>query len=454
MRTVLILGLLAASFVPIYFWTKSDSKEPAAPSSKSEKKEKNNDRVTEISSDDLLKLGNAKLAELKEKGVPGLARAFKSESPKSTILEPGQRFSQDTIVLLAEVSSPVFDNATMQASDLFISQTETGKKVFVTYSTRGEPFLGAVQIIEIDGIAPKLLQTVIFRDFDIHSLTEKNGILYLAGATSDPKFKSPAALEIITLENGLIPLPLSSKRIDLPSFAAVSVIKVRDQVFVATGNQSGGVVELNNVENVADGVIPYTSLEHQVHELDDARYLDYDEQHIYCVKGTDAGLWVLNREAKTSQLFHLNGATIPESKSTVEVADGRVLLALGDGGTQIFDTRTGKVNYSIPQAPHEDPSLSVTNAASGHYREIYTADGEAGASVFQFDNKGALQHLASINFGAGLSVNAIEYLDGILVAANGNGGVKLAKLVRKSQADETAEEKHYENYLKKRARDD
>src|SRR5690606_25170424 len=102
-------------------------------------------------------------------------------------------------------------------------------------------------------------------------------------------------------------------RVDLPSFAATSVIKVKDRIYVATGNLDGGVVEIDTSKKLPKDIVHFREIKHALYELDDARYLDYDQKHIYCVKGTDAGLWVLDRKSKASELIHLNGATIPES---------------------------------------------------------------------------------------------------------------------------------------------
>lgn len=415
------------------------------------------------SSDSTMIVENIKLAQLNDvtvsqsKTVSAIDRVVLSPAEKNILSTTDKRFSQDTLILLAEVNPPMWNNAKLQASDLFINQENAVKRIYVSYSMRGEPFIGAVQIIEIPtGLnVPKLLQTMIFTDFDIHSLTEKNGNLYLVGATSDAKFKTPAALEIIRLNNnGIIPLPLVSKRIDLPSFAAISVVKVRDQILVATGNKDGGIVEINNPESIADGFHYYMDLNHTVHDLDDARYLDYTDTHIYAVRGTDAALWVMDRASKTSQLIQLNGATIPESKSTVEISGDKILLALGDGGTQILDLQTLSPLENIPQAPHEDSSLSVTNAATGVFKEVFTADGEGGANIFQFSPDGKLSQVASMKFGTGKSVNAIKYFNSYLAMASGLGGVKIARLFRTEASIETAELTTYADYLKRRLADD
>lgn len=463
MRAVLGVGLLIA-ISSVFYLNFRGNKNKEITKTFSVKDE----RVIELSSEKLIDSVPQKIYEfpIKYEHDPSRkidhVRVILSDRRKDFFqIKEDEDFQKDTLVLLAQLSAPVYKEHKLQASDIFINKSGTDKKIYVSYNMRGEPFIGAVQIIGIGhrfkGSRPQLLQTVIFNDFDIHSLSEKNGVLYLVGGTSDPQFKTPATLEMINLQNGLIPLPFKSKRIDLPSFAATSVIKVKNKVFVTTGDQNGGVVEIDNLNNIPFGISSIQNVTHQIYPLDDARYLDYNKDNIFCIKGVNATLWVLDRKNAGSQphVFNLSGATIPESKSTIELSDKHLFLGLGDGGTQILDLHRLNVIHTIPQAQHTlgDNSLSVTNAVSGHFKELYTADGEEGARIFDFDN-GKLQFLASISFGPGQSVNAIKYFDGYLIMATGLGGVKIVKLFRKNQFIIDKETRFYESEFKRDLEDD
>lgn len=464
MRILLTLGtIVLLAFAGVYTIQQSKTKD----TDKTSEDFAQADRAKEITVQAPLRIETAKLFEINNKQSTAStdARSVQlSDAEKDIVLgKSAKSFAFDTLVLLAEVDPPRLDGKILQASDIYLNELSKGTRVYISYNMRGEQFAGAVQIIDIgtgeNGATPKLIQTVVYNDFDVHSLTEKNGYLYLAGATGDAKFKTPAALEIIKLDSaGKIPQPYYSKRIDLPSFAATSVVKVKDQVFVSTGDRGGGVVEINNPLKLQGNFTNYTDTDHRFYPLEDARYLAASGNYILCVKGTDAGLWVLPRDNPNASpnVLQLKGATIHESKSTVEVSEKGVLLALGDGGAQLLDSNDLHITHMIPQVIHPvlERGKTVTNAASGYFKELYTADGEAGARVFDFSSSAAATQIASINFGAGKSVNAIKYFNGYLIMAAGEGGVKIAKLYRKDKSVSDAEQRAYDDSAAKSRKDD
>jgi len=170
--------------------------------------------------------------------------------------------SQDFLQLIASVKSPVYEYDRLQTSDIFVDDTQKFfrdrkelkrswarryprwrrhfnrlkkfQRVYVSYNMKGPKAMGAVQVLTIartntpyrynympfsrnfdrryiprtwvdQNIKVVVNQTIIFKDTDIHSLSVKGNRLYLAGATSNKKFKTPSMLEVIPLtRNGLI----------------------------------------------------------------------------------------------------------------------------------------------------------------------------------------------------------------------------------------------------------
>lgn len=358
----------------------------------------------------------------------------------------------DALILIGQIQPPVVNGKTLQASSIHIDPklSQDKRRVFIGYNMRGEEFIGAVQILEINKgyynltnfnfdlgklldrqWAPKVLQTVVFRNFDINAITEQDGVLYLGGGTGDESFKTPAALEVIKLQDGLIPPGFSSARVDVPSFSVTSIAITEQHLYVATGDRAGGIVELPRSLPNTNRPVHYQTLPYRLFEVDDVRDLTFDKDYVYAVKGTDAGLWVLDRKdtSGVGKLINLQGATIPESKSTIELTKDSILLALGDGGVQLLDRTNFSVRHQFNQKQHykNDNSLSVSNAASGQGGNLFIADGEEGTRVMTYDKKNnTFSQTARISFGDGKSVNDIKYLNGLLIMASGVGGVKIA----------------------------
>lgn len=356
--------------------------------------------------------------------------------------------------LLATISPPRYKGLALQASDIDIyhDQLNNNTRAYISFNTQGELMAGAIQIIKITNakvnkyepssnnkvektVELEVEQILVFKDTDIHSLKREGNNLFLVGATSDPLFKTPSVLEILSLHKGLIPHDQSS-RIDLPSFAATSVISINEGIYVSVGDREGGIVRLNNKFAFPFGYIHIEGIEHDFMPIDDPRGLAYTKDEVLSVTGTDASLWIKSRKklsrAEPAIIHPIEGANLKEAKSSIEVSRYYIYLGLGDGGTKVIDLKNYEVLGFIPQKiiPGLDSALTVTNAVSADGDEIYTADGEGGSRVFQIENAGDLRQVASIRFGSKISVNSVKKLGDYVIFATGLGGVKVARLIR------------------------
>jgi|GEM_PF-3064041 len=361
--------------------------------------------------------------------------------------------------LLATISPPRYKGMALQASDIDIyhDQMSNNTRAYISFNTQGEMMAGAIQVIKITNakdshreeksskknqknfkskpVELEVEQTLVFKDTDIHSLRREGQSLFLVGATSDPKFKTPSVLEILSLHKGLVPHDQSS-RIDLPSFAATSVVSLKEGIFVSVGDREGGVVRLDNKKSLPIGYTHFESIGHEYMPIEDPRDLAYTKDELLSVTGTQASLWIKNRKKNLRgepPLIHsIEGATLKEAKSSIEVSKYYIYLGLGDGGTKILDLENYDVLGFIPPKVISgiDSALTVTNAVSADDDEIYTADGEGGSRVFQIEKSGDLRQVASIRFGQGLSVNSVKKLGSYVIFATGLGGVKIARLVK------------------------
>jgi hypothetical protein len=325
------------------------------------------------------------------------------------------------LTLAAEVEPPSVDGATLQATDIQIK----GNKAYVSYNMAGDLFQGGVDVFDISDInTPILISSAVFSDTDVNGIAEQGNTLYLAAATERSEFDSPAVLESIDLSGGL--LTENTSTIDLASFAGTDVEVAGSYIYVTSGADGGAVTVLNSSDMSVEYELP----------VEDARGVSSDNSDVGVVAGTPARL--LTFDINTGVLdndYTLDGATIPYSKSTIEINRSKAILGVGDGGTQIICLATGDTIVTVPQpvVVDLDASVTVTNAATTDKSTLFMANGEAGVYVAtadtRFDSKDCevdnLQMLGKFRFDDFQSVNHVVYRNGVLFIAGGLGGLKI-----------------------------
>ncbi|MCF8059605.1 MAG: hypothetical protein K9K67_09930 [Bacteriovoracaceae bacterium] len=350
--------------------------------------------------------------------------------------------------LVASIPSPIVEGHRLQASDIKIVPSKLLSKfsvtrIYIAYNMVGPKTLGALQVIslseDINGrdypTQLTLNQTVLFKDSEVHGLTIENDQLFLAGATNHKAFMTPAMLEVFKLNEGRV-ISKDSFRIDLPSYAATSVIFAHKDLYISTGDDRGGIIQMPLPRRVDKKILSLNELDHQIYDLQDPRDLAFNSHSVYAVSGGSASLWVKKKHSKdTPEVIPLRGGNLPEAKSSIEVTNSQAFLGLGDGGTKILSLKNFSLVGEIPQREDDqlDSTLTVTNAVGISDDEIFTADGEAGSRVFSMSNKGTIEQLANINFGPGISVNSVQKVGNYVVFATGLGGVKIAHLTARKE---------------------
>jgi hypothetical protein len=329
------------------------------------------------------------------------------------------------LTLVAESTPPQYQDTQLQATEVRIK----GNKAYVSYNVKGSEFLGAVEIYNItDNTQPELISSAIFTDADVNGLAIQGNRLYLALASANPQFTSPAALEVITLIDGK--LSNNSVQIDLPSYAATDVDLSGNFVYVTSGADDGYITVLVQESEQSLGI--FNSI-----ALDDARGVDVNANEVAVVAGTPAQLVSLNNTTgNLSQSYTLTGASIENSKSTVEVKSGKAFLGLGDGGAQIVCLADGTVIDSIaqPTVSGLDAAVTVTNSVTAYKRGLFMGNGEAGVyfaladSYFDASNNCTVDNLhlvGKLQFNDLESVNHVVYRKDTLFIASGLGGLKI-----------------------------
>ena len=379
-------------------------------------------------------------------GVGAESIAAKARSASSLLKPRVSSVNGISLTLNAEVRSTTGDGGILQATDVLLK----GNTAFVTYAMVGDVFSGALQIINVTNRRnPALNSEVLFRNLDIYAVANSQNELVLAGAANPDILgvTTPAVVVLAKLQGNIPQEPFTI--VDLPSFAATDVVIIDDYLFVSVGAEEGGLVRINLEE-------PELFSENEdVIYFDDARSVDEAEGWLAVLKGTPGEVMVLASENLTDPSITMSDlvperhlvfdetATIPFSKSTIELMGDVSLLAVGDGGTIAIFTESGTPEETLFQLPPvtdfpglgED--LTVTNAASAEGALLFRANGEAGVDLFGLDadidtvRQGeSLQpeRLGSLVFGEQESANSVYYRRGYLFIAGGLGGMKIVSL--------------------------
>lgn len=341
--------------------------------------------------------------------------------------KPGNRAKAKdelTLTLVATVTPPSHEGQVLQANEIIIK----GNRAYVGYNMQGETYLGGVDVFDIsDPGKPVLTSSAILNNSDVNGLAIQGNTLYLATASGDASLTSPAALEIIELSG--LDLTENHQLIDLKSYAATDVDISGNTLYVTTGADGGQVVQID-----ANTLTVNKEL-----ALEDARGVDTDSLQVGVVAGTTARL--LSFDSKTNENegdYLLDGATIPFSKSTIEIKSGMAIMGLGDGGTQVVCLSDGKLLEHIapPVVAALDSSVTVTNAATAYKRSIFISNGEAGVYVAMTDsninsNKCELDNLelvGKLQLDMKESVNHVTYRNDVLFVAAGTGGLQIVQI--------------------------
>ena len=336
-----------------------------------------------------------------------------------------------SLTLTAEVASPSIGGQVLQATSVSI----VGQRAVVSYNMRGNPYLGAVDVFDwSNNNLPTLKSRALFQTADINAVYASGANLYVAEATGDTGFTSPAVFEVMQLVGNNLVLN-GNRRRGLTSYAGTSATASGTRAY-ATSGDNGALFVIDPVTLAPLDTIP----------LHDARWVTVAGGKIVVVQGTPGQISVFNEATLApAGTFTFKGADIAQSKSTAELVGGKAFIAAGDSGVQVLSVTTGKVVGSVPRPNPASlglgDSVVVTNAASVDADLLFISNGEAGVYVAQgsqaFSATGSetqqtITMLGKLRFANLQSVNHVAYSaqDQYLIIAAGLGGLKLVKVNR------------------------
>lgn len=338
-----------------------------------------------------------------------------------------------TLTLVAEVSPPRIDGEELQATAVSFD----GERAAVSYNSAGSARMGAIDIFVFDqNRRPRLTSRATFDDTDVNAVTAAGGRVWLATATADESFGTPAVLEgLSVLQNGALTLT-DHVRVGLSSHAANSVAVAEGRVF-ATSGSAGGVFAF---DPGAGQIVAST-------ELTQARWVAAPgDGTLIAVRGMPGRLARLAaNDLSPIGEIPFEGAQVAEAKSTVQVLGDKAFVAGGPGGAVVVDIASGQTLAQIPVPTglwQFAQSEVVTNAVSVDGELLFISNGAAGCYLVIADGSLADAYDPSVGMpkltqagrlvfpGEIASVNHIAYKDGFLFVATGRGGLKIVRAER------------------------
>ena len=309
--------------------------------------------------------------------------------------------------LKATVAPPTLGGQTLQATSVSI----VGNIAVVSYNMVGNPYLGGVDVIDFTNRnQPVLRSQALFQNTDVSAVTISGANVYLAEATGDTGFASPAVFEVVKLVGNQLVLT-GNTRTDLSSFAATSVAAGSTRVY-ATSGDAGSLFMLNPATFAVTSSI----------SLADARWVAVGGGIVAVVQGVPGRLAVYN-ESNMSVVgsWPFKGADVAQSKSQTELVGGKAFIAAGDSGVQVLNPLTGALLGQVPRPNPDSLGLSssvvVTNAVAIDQDLMFISNGEAGvyaaqgSQAFSTSGTGAqtITMLGKLRFGSLQSVTPVAY---------------------------------------------
>jgi hypothetical protein len=326
----------------------------------------------------------------------------------------------------------------LYASDLKV----LNNRAFATYNVPGAVQKGWIDYIDVTVLGlPILLGSTYYADTDINSVAMNGGKFAIVGSKDQVG-------SVVT--NGTYSL--------LGYTVGTSTYLDTSAGTGATYNAAGTALAITSGSNGGLSLLDPTALTGTSASLTDARGVAYSStlNRYFVVKGSTGEVHSYDASGAHLSSVSIGGATIAESKATIQVGSEFLLATKGDGGFTVLCASDLGIaatqaafqypNYAAAGLP--DPTQTVTNAAVFGPGMIFVASGAAGVRVYNFIKaSGAsptacqnvqVSYMGYFEFNTPVSVNNLSYspilttglaYTGTLFVAAGLGGFKAVNIV-------------------------
>ncbi|MEM6830243.1 MAG: hypothetical protein AAF551_06980, partial [Bacteroidota bacterium] len=222
-----------------------------------------------------------------------------------------------TLTLVAELTPPSIDGKVLQAT----SMARRKDFLAVSYNFAGQTYAGAIDLVNKN---LELKSQILFNDADINEIAFSGNRVYFVGGTSSSD--RPAFVERINfdLESESF-IDDRSKREEVGSFTANSVLTFSSKVFLTSGNDAasgGGIYQLNKGLNRLN-----------FQEIQDVRWVTPWKNSVYTVSGNPAKVQQYNKDDLSLEFeFEHQALNEEESKMTIDVNKNLIFVAGGKQG--------------------------------------------------------------------------------------------------------------------------
>ena len=320
---------------------------------------------------------------------------------------------------LATVHSPRIHSKTLQAVDV-VSDLDD-EYVFASYNHQGAVKYGALQLIEFDDDDDIFVSSeLLFKKSDINSISVEpgrhKGFLYFSGTDGKGAFFSSVHYRRGKFKS-------LGPKIYLPGYVVTDLTAGEDHLVVTTGD-NGGVY-----------VFPYDD-SFWAHEIHDARSaLIYEEkEEIWVLSGGEAKVHRFDFSGEVLGEIGLDGATIPESKSTLNHGKKHTLATVGEEGLRILCDHSVVGVLGSVFVPGLPKSETVTNSAVSSKDHLFTANGSAGLYIYHLEPQEEkkccpvqISQEAYLRFEGSASTNHVALEEDYIFVPNGKEGVQILK---------------------------
>lgn len=281
-----------------------------------------------------------------------------------------------TLTLVARVIPPTVAGQAVQASSVIIDDGFA----FIGYNLAGAPYAGAVDVVDVsDPRHPRLTSALLRPEADVHAVDVESGVVYAVEGSDAYPFASTAGLESFPVSATGVLDPTGSRLVGLSGYVGTSVRAFGDHVFATSG--TGG--DLARFDRGGLDVA-------QTHSVPRARDVDTDGDRVVVLEGAPGNLRIYDAQPLgLDAQYAVPGLTADGAKSTVQIVDGKAVIAAGAEGVQILSLDDGAVlgHHPVPDAESLglDVADVVTNAARARGHDIVLAHGAAGVFWLRTD---------------------------------------------------------------------
>ncbi|MCW0484777.1 hypothetical protein [Gaoshiqia sediminis] len=341
---------------------------------------------------------------------------------KSVTLDDEDLVSDLPLVLIAEVAAPEFEGNVLRATHVVVS----GNYAYVSYNFEEEPYLGAVDVIDIsDPYMPQLAVQAIFPNMDISSLYLQDQTLYMAGANKllHEDGTNPAVLIKMNLDQGFLTEDVTL--VDMPGYVGTGIIAGENSYYGVSGD-NGVLASFSKSGDVLEASI----------NLADLRDVGMTDNRLVVLSGTE-GIHIFDAATLSPVRNFETSQDVRDAKRTIDFYVGSVLAAEGFHGVGIYDLASGEKRLSIPVSRADgldvDPNEVVSNAVSVNEGHIFVANGAAGVGVLTMKDGEVDQLVDFVSLALPGSANYVRSAGDYVFVADGFGGLQILKMVTVEQ---------------------